>query len=193
MTEKSNKPGAVLVVGATGSVGRHVVAEAVRQGYETRALVRDESRAGRLDPGAQKVAGDLTRAETLADAVAGIDAVVFTQGSSYGDAKAAQRTPCPRERQCLHDRPSRLVRPQRRRPVEDHAAAGRRPPRRKPCGRRHCPAPDRPRAGGQPTQGPRRVGRAHLGLASGGAANPAVLRLPVRLLPALLLPAPRVP
>lgn len=40
--------------------------------------MRNESRAGRLDPGAQKVVGDLTRAETLADAVAGIDAVVFT-------------------------------------------------------------------------------------------------------------------
>ena len=87
---KNNKPGTVLVVGATGSVGRHVVAEAVRQGYVTRALVRNDSRAGRLDPGAQKVVGDLTRAETLADAVAGIDAVVFTQGSSYGDAKAAE-------------------------------------------------------------------------------------------------------
>ena len=34
--------------------------------------------------------GELTRAETLADAVADIDAVVFTQGSSYGDAAAAE-------------------------------------------------------------------------------------------------------
>jgi uncharacterized protein YbjT (DUF2867 family) len=88
--DKKNNPGTVLVVGATGSVGRHVVAEAVRQGYGTRALVRDPSRAGRLDPAALKVAGELTRAETLADAVAGVDAVVFTQGSSYGDAAAAE-------------------------------------------------------------------------------------------------------
>ena len=86
----TRKPGTVLVVGATGSVGRHVVAEAVRQGYGTRALVRDASRAGRLDAGAQKVTGELTRAETLADAVAGVDAVIFTQGSSYGDAVAAE-------------------------------------------------------------------------------------------------------
>jgi uncharacterized protein YbjT (DUF2867 family) len=97
MTEKdsalersTDKPGTVLVVGATGSVGRHVVAEAVRHGYQTRALVRDASRAGRLDAGAQKVTGELTRAETLADAVDGIDAVIFTQGSSYGDAAAAE-------------------------------------------------------------------------------------------------------
>ena len=84
------RPRVVLVVGATGSVGRHVVAEAVRQGYETRALVRDAARAGRLDPDATLVVGQLTDAETLADAVAGIDAVVFTQGSSYGDAAAAE-------------------------------------------------------------------------------------------------------
>jgi uncharacterized protein YbjT (DUF2867 family) len=84
------RPRVVLVVGATGSVGRHVVAEAVRQGYETRALVRDAARAGRLDPHATLVVGQLTDAETLADAVAGIDAVVFTQGSSYGDAAAAE-------------------------------------------------------------------------------------------------------
>lgn len=55
MAKTVKKPGTVLVVGATGSVGRHVVAEAVRQGYETRALVRDSSRAGRLDASAQRV------------------------------------------------------------------------------------------------------------------------------------------
>ncbi|HRH85273.1 MAG TPA: NmrA family NAD(P)-binding protein, partial [Rubrivivax sp.] len=31
----------VLVVGATGSIGRLVVAEALRQGHAVRALVRD--------------------------------------------------------------------------------------------------------------------------------------------------------
>ncbi|WP_026554550.1 SDR family oxidoreductase [Arthrobacter sp. 35W] len=86
----AHKPGTVLVVGATGSVGRLVVTEGVRQGYETRALVRGSSRAGRLDTAASMVVGELTRAQTLAEAVAGIDAVIFTQGSSYGDAAAAE-------------------------------------------------------------------------------------------------------
>jgi uncharacterized protein YbjT (DUF2867 family) len=90
MAPNPNKHGTVLVVGATGSIGSLVVAEAVRQGYQTRALVRDGSRAGRLDPAAQKVVGDLTRADTLSDAVADIDAVVFTHGSTYGDAAAAE-------------------------------------------------------------------------------------------------------
>jgi uncharacterized protein YbjT (DUF2867 family) len=80
----------VLVVGATGSVGRHVVEEAVRQGHTTRALVRESSRTRRLDPSATLVFGDLTRADTLTDALNGVDAVVFTQGSSYGDAAAAE-------------------------------------------------------------------------------------------------------
>jgi uncharacterized protein YbjT (DUF2867 family) len=90
MTPSAENPGRVLVVGATGSIGRHVVAEAVRQGYSTVALVRDASRAGRLDAGARVVVGQLTRPETLADALAGIDAVIFTQGSAYGDAAAAE-------------------------------------------------------------------------------------------------------
>ena len=78
----ATKPRVVLVVGATGSVGRHVVAEAVRQGYETRALVREAARASQLDPGARILVGQLTKPETLVDAVADIDAVVFTQGAS---------------------------------------------------------------------------------------------------------------
>ena len=70
MAQRTKRDGTVLVVGATGSVGRLVVAEAVRQGYSTRALVRDVSRAGRLDPGALKAVGELTRAETLTSTLA---------------------------------------------------------------------------------------------------------------------------
>jgi uncharacterized protein YbjT (DUF2867 family) len=88
------KPQTVLVVGSTGSVGRHVVAEAVRQGYDTRALVRDAARAGRLDPAATAVVGQLTKPETFVDALVDVDAVVFTQGSSYGDAVAAEAVDC---------------------------------------------------------------------------------------------------
>ena len=41
----------VLVVGATGSIGRLVVEEAIRQGYRTRALVRDRDKARTLPLG----------------------------------------------------------------------------------------------------------------------------------------------
>lgn len=35
----------VLVVGASGSIGRHVVAQALDAGFDTRALVRDPKQA----------------------------------------------------------------------------------------------------------------------------------------------------
>ena len=38
----------VLVVGATGSIGRLVVDEAIRQGHAVRALVRDPDKARQL-------------------------------------------------------------------------------------------------------------------------------------------------
>lgn len=76
----------VLVVGATGSIGQLAVSEALRQGHEVRALVRDLARAGSLPERAQRVIGDLTRVSTLLPAVEGIDAIVFTHGSG-GDGK----------------------------------------------------------------------------------------------------------
>lgn len=72
----------VLIVGATGSIGGHVVEEAVQAGHHARALVRNSSKARGVAPGAEAVIGDLTEASTLAEAVDGIDAVVFTHGSS---------------------------------------------------------------------------------------------------------------
>ena len=80
-------PATVLVVGATGSVGRLVVAEALAEGYAVRALVRSASKAKTLPPGAQAVIGDLTQPKTLVAAVDGIDAIVFTHGSN-GQGKA---------------------------------------------------------------------------------------------------------
>ena len=71
----------VLVVGATGSIGRLVVEEAIRQGHAVRALVRSPGKARGLPPDAQVVVGDVTRSDTLSDAVDGVDAGVFTLGS----------------------------------------------------------------------------------------------------------------
>ena len=79
----------VLVVGATGSIGRYVVACALDHGYRARALVRDGGKAHAFPPDVEIVVGDLTRAEALSQAVAGIDAVIFTHGS-YGNPTAAE-------------------------------------------------------------------------------------------------------
>ena len=78
----------VLVVGATGSIGRLVVEEAIRHGYRTRALVRDRDKARTLPADTDVVVGDVTRPDTLPAAVTGIDAVVFTHGSHGGKADA---------------------------------------------------------------------------------------------------------
>lgn len=71
----------VLVVGATGSIGHLVVEEAIRQGCTVRALVRNPAKARQLPSAARVVVGDVTRPETLPNAVDGIDAIVFTLGS----------------------------------------------------------------------------------------------------------------
>jgi uncharacterized protein YbjT (DUF2867 family) len=71
----------ILVVGATGSIGRLVVEEAVRQGHVVRALVRGETKARQLLAKAQFAIGDVTRPDTLTAAVDDVDAIVFTLGS----------------------------------------------------------------------------------------------------------------
>jgi uncharacterized protein YbjT (DUF2867 family) len=81
----------VLVVGATGSIGRLVVETAVSQGHTVRALARNAGTARRLFAGVEVVEGDLTRPETLAPAVDGVDAIVFTHGSDGGGKSGAER------------------------------------------------------------------------------------------------------
>ncbi|OZG69257.1 SDR family oxidoreductase [Bifidobacterium eulemuris] len=73
-------PTRILFVGATGSIGRLAIDEALRQGYHVRALVRDAAQAGLPDE-VELAVGDLTRLETFETALDGIDGIVFTQGS----------------------------------------------------------------------------------------------------------------
>ena len=85
-------PLTVLVVGATGSIGRLVVAEATARGHTVRALVRDRAKGAQLLPAdAELVVGDVTRPETLPEAVAGADAIVLTLGS-FGTGASSPET-----------------------------------------------------------------------------------------------------
>jgi uncharacterized protein YbjT (DUF2867 family) len=63
----------VLVIGATGRVGRHVVAGLLEHGCDVTALVRDPLTAG-LPEQVDVVQGDLTRPQTVAAAAEGADA-----------------------------------------------------------------------------------------------------------------------
>jgi uncharacterized protein YbjT (DUF2867 family) len=78
------RPERVLVVGATGSIGRHVVASASRHGLRVRALARDVDRARNLLPDVEVVSGDLEDPDSLAAAVRDVDGIVFTHGSGSG-------------------------------------------------------------------------------------------------------------
>ena len=77
----SNPKKTVLVVGATGSIGRLVVEVAHEKGYTVRALVRDPAKARQFSDEVQIIRGDVTRPDTLGPAVNGIDAVIFALGS----------------------------------------------------------------------------------------------------------------
>lgn len=98
----------VLVVGSTGSIGRHVVATAVRAGHRTRALIRSSSSTHGLDRGAETVIGDLTDASTLTDAVAGVDAVIYTHGDN-SNAEAVNYGAVRNVLRALQGRPVRIA------------------------------------------------------------------------------------
>lgn len=111
MNQTSNPCLTVLVVGATGSIGHPVVAEALRRGHSVRELVRNAARAAGLPAAAQRVVGELTRPDTLGAAVDGIDAVVFTHGGE-GSRQAAEQVDYGAVRnvlQALNGRPVRIA------------------------------------------------------------------------------------
>jgi uncharacterized protein YbjT (DUF2867 family) len=68
----------ILITGATGYIGRHLVARLVRQGERPRCLVRNTKRAGGILPaaGVELVQGDTTSPASLAAAVQGVDTIV---------------------------------------------------------------------------------------------------------------------
>jgi uncharacterized protein YbjT (DUF2867 family) len=79
----------ILIVGATGGLGRDVVAEALARAHETAALVREPGRVA-LPETVEIVRGDVLDRSSLTDAVVGRDAVICALG-----------TPSPRRRSTL--------------------------------------------------------------------------------------------
>lgn len=78
-----------LVTGATGFIGRHVVAGLLDRGVAVRALVRSPAKAGLLPrDGVEPVAGSLTDIDRWQPALAGCDAVFHCAGLVAARRKA---------------------------------------------------------------------------------------------------------
>jgi len=79
----------ILVTGATGFVGRVLVARLMQEGETPRCLVRDEASARKVLPaGADLVVGNILHPETLGPAFTGVDIVV---DSSFMTAERKQK------------------------------------------------------------------------------------------------------
>src|SRR5438105_4035291 len=82
----------LLVTGANGFLGRHVVAEALRRGHEVRAIVRPASELPRVGwPSSsrlQVIRADLRSARGLAEALADVDTVLHLAAAKSGDIYA---------------------------------------------------------------------------------------------------------
>jgi len=68
----------ILVTGATGYIGRHLVARLVDKGLRPRCLVRDPGRAAQVLPSDKVdfVEGDTTHSATLPAALMGVDTII---------------------------------------------------------------------------------------------------------------------
>ncbi|MBP1862087.1 NAD(P)-dependent oxidoreductase [Rhizobium herbae] len=70
----------ILVLGATGPTGRHIVSQAVSRGYDVTLLVRSPEKAADMN-GAKIIAGDARDEKALRQAVKGRDAVISALGT----------------------------------------------------------------------------------------------------------------
>lgn len=74
-TQTTDKP--VLVIGATGTIGREVARALLERGARVRVLVRDPARAAHLPPQVERVTGTLDSTPDIARALHGVQAAFY--------------------------------------------------------------------------------------------------------------------
>ncbi len=67
----------ILISGATGHVGKHLVGQLLDKGVAIRVLVRDEKKVADLPNQVERAIGDLNKPETLVAAMQGVDQLYF--------------------------------------------------------------------------------------------------------------------
>jgi uncharacterized protein YbjT (DUF2867 family) len=89
MTSPARDPQPILLTGASGYVGSHLLDELLARGRRVRALVRDPDSAD-LPPEVQRLKGDAVKGEGLAEALEGVRTAYYLihsmgRGASSGD------------------------------------------------------------------------------------------------------------
>src|SRR5260370_109491 len=72
----------ILLTGATGHIGNHLIKVLAKKGYRVRALVRSREKAAGLPEEVERVVGDLARPATLSAALDGVDRVFLMDPSN---------------------------------------------------------------------------------------------------------------
>lgn len=75
----------LTILGATGGVGRHLVAHALRAGHEVTALVREPSRLAADQHNLSVIVGDALDPDSVTQAIDGADAVLSAIGATGRD------------------------------------------------------------------------------------------------------------
>jgi len=76
------RDGSVVVFGATGRTGQHIVKKAQAAGYTVRGFTRNAEKAMAAAPDMEWAAGDLRETATIAPAIKGADYVAFAVASN---------------------------------------------------------------------------------------------------------------